>query len=86
MTAETPSFSNCLASSVADISVLFAQPSVATRPLRASIPTAILPGYLLAAIFTKEGFSTATVPKITRSSPFESHISIVSRFLIPPPN
>ena len=83
---DTPSFSNFLASSVAQISVSLAQPSVATRPSLASIPTAILPGYLLAASRTSEGFSAAAVPRIIRSRPLESHISIVSISLIPPPN
>ena len=48
---------------------VFAQPSTATRPSRASMPTAIRPGKSRAASRTKSGSRTAAVPMMTRVNP-----------------
>ena len=50
----------------------------ATRPSRASIPTAIRPGKARHAVRTRSGSRTATVPRITRCTPFPSQASMVT--------
>ena len=86
MIAATPASSNDLAKSVTITFVSSAQPLVATLPSRASMPTATCPGNVRAASRTKSGFSTATVPKITRCNPLFSQFSIVAMSRMPPPN
>src|SRR5690606_6632096 len=84
--AATPAPSNFRASSIAPSSDASAQPSTATLPPRASMPTAILPGNALHASFTSPGSRTATVPRMTRARPFSSHASIWAMVRMPPPS
>ena len=86
MIAATPASSKARARSVAVMSVSSAQPRVATRPCRASIPTATRPGKARAAARTRSGSSTATVPRITRATPRDSQPSIVAMSRMPPPS
>src|SRR5262245_46147895 len=84
--AATPASSNRRARSSAVISLVSAQPSIATLPSRASMPTAMHPGKSRAASFTRAGFRTAAVPRTTRSTPRSSQATIVSRSRMPPPS
>ena len=54
------------------------QPSTATRPSRASMPTAMRPGWRRAASRTSAGSRSAAVPRIARSTPSASASSIAS--------
>lgn len=62
---ETPSSAKRLASSVALTVETSAQPSVATKPSRASRPTITWPGKARHISPTKVGSLTALVPMIT---------------------
>src|SRR5215470_15832179 len=86
MIAATPASSKRSAISSADKSEVSPQPWTATRPSRASSPTAIRFGQSRAASLTKSGFCTAAVPMMTRSTPFSSHAAIVAMSRIPPPS
>src|SRR5882762_424532 len=86
MIAATPASSNRSAISSADRSEVSAQPWTATRPSRASSPTAMRFGQSRAACLTRSGSFTAAVPIMTRSTPFSSHAAIVARSRIPPPS
>src|SRR5262245_55021252 len=86
MIAATPASSNRMAISCADRSEVSAQPCTATRPSRASSPTAMRFGQSRAACFTRSGSFTAAVPIMTRSTPFSSHVAIVALSRIPPPS
>ena len=50
------------------------------------MPTAMQPGKSRAASRTRAGSRTAAVPRTTRSMPFSSQVTIVSRSRIPPPS
>ena len=50
------------------------QPSTATMPSRASMPTAIWPGHCLQAALTRPGSFTATVPRMTRFTPASNQL------------
>ncbi len=63
-----------------------AQPSTATRPPRASMPTTMRPGQSAAARRTSAGSRNAAVPRTTRSIPRSSHRSIAARSRMPPPS
>ena len=63
-----------------------AQPSVATKPSRASMPTAMRPGKTLQASNTSGGFLAAALPRITRRMPASSQAAIPARSRIPPPS
>src|SRR6266853_1726075 len=86
MIAATPASSNRSAISSTDRSDVSAQPCTATRPSRASSPTAMRFGQSRAACFTRSGSFTAAVPIMTRSTPFSSHVAIVALSRIPPPS
>src|SRR5260370_11343083 len=86
MMAATPASSNRSAISSADRSEVSAEPCTATRPSRASSPTAMRFGQSRAACFTRSGSFAAVVPIMTRSTPFSSHAAIVARSRIPPPS
>ena len=57
------------ASALASVPLSSIQPRVATLPFLASMPTTIRPGWRAARASTNSGCSSATVPRITRSSP-----------------
>ena len=75
------------ASEIAVLSLTFSQPSTATIPFFASIPTTICsaPKFSIACLI-KSGFSTAFVPMIARYIPRLRTVSISSSVLIPPPS
>src|SRR5579883_1423831 len=75
MIAATPASSKRRAISSADRSDVSAQPWTATRPLRASSPTAMRFGHSRAAPLTSSGSFTAAVPMMTRSTPFSRHVA-----------
>src|SRR5262245_58336250 len=66
MMTAAPASSTLRARSRAVTSLVSAQPSTATLPPLASMPTAILPGNLRQASFTSAGFLSAAVPRMTR--------------------
>ena len=66
---DTPASAKRLAKSVAFTSVTLAQPSVATMPFMASMPTMMCPANFLQASSTKVGSCTALVPIITNDTP-----------------
>ena len=84
--AATPLPSKLAARASASTSLTSSQPRVATRPLRASMPTTMRPWCRAAKSRTKAGCSIATVPKITRSRPIASRASARSRLRTPPPS
>ncbi|OJU29803.1 MAG: hypothetical protein BGN94_18725 [Rhizobiales bacterium 68-8] len=86
MMAATPAPSNFFASSTAPSEEASAQPSTATLPPRASMPTATLPGNSRQASLTSSGSRTATVPRMTRASPRSSQSSICGMVRMPPPS
>jgi|GEM_PF-5730577 len=63
-----------------------AQPSVATMPFRASIPSTIRPGNRRQAARTSGGSFAAAEPRITRATPASSQASIAAMVRIPPPS
>src|SRR5215203_734405 len=65
---------------------VWAQPSTATRPSLASMPTAILSGWRRAASRTKSGSRTAAVPMMIRATPLASQPSTVFMSRMPPPS
>src|SRR6185437_5814531 len=67
--AATPTSSKAAARSRAVIAVSLAQPSTATRPPRASMPTTMRPGYARQAALTRPGSLSAAVPRMTRATP-----------------
>ena len=84
--AATPASSKRRARSMAVSSLVSAQPSTATLPPRASMPTATRPGKRRQASRTSAGSRTATVPRITRRMPLASQASMVARSRMPPPS
>ena len=63
-----------------------AQPSVATMPSRASMPTAMRPGKARQACGTNAGFFTAALPRMTRLMPAASQASMPAMSRMPPPS
>src|SRR5215468_394714 len=86
MMAVTPASSNRSARSSARTVLCLVQPSTATRPSRASMPTAIWPGHCRQAALTRPGSLTATVPRMTRLTPASIHWAMLSMVRMPPPS
>ena len=82
----TPAFAISLARTVTSTSPDTPQPSTATMPSLASIPTTTRSPYFWQASFTRAGFLTATEPRITRCTPRESTSSMFSMVRMPPPS
>ncbi|MPN32872.1 hypothetical protein SDC9_180355 [bioreactor metagenome] len=81
----TPTAAIFFANSTAPIPPIMPQPSTATSPFLASIPTTTWPGNFWQASRTSSGSRTATDPKITRVTPSASIFSILANVRIPPP-
>src|SRR5215813_910130 len=86
MMAVTPASSKRSARSSARTVLCLVQPSTATRPSRASMPTAIWPGHCRQAALTRPGSLTATVPRMTRRTPASIHWAMLSMVRMPPPS
>ena len=69
-----------------DLAGLGPAPSTATRPPRASTPTAIRPGWRRQASRTRTGSLRAAVPRTIRATPASSQASRVAASRMPPPS
>ena len=86
MIVRTPSRLICVANSTAARAVFSTQPLTATKPSRASIPTAIWSPNSFTKVLIKSGDSHAFVPTTTRLTPIAKASAICWRVRSPPPS